>query len=121
MVKFLLALVASVSPAVAADKDWVETIQVGNFTFDEPLMISVNYAQSQSNSVLFALGITHSNQNTTDIGLGQSTAIHINCKTGEFTAEFEYETDFNITSLAIPQAFCDFHKETFFTFSLVID
>ena len=114
MVKFLLALVAFVSPAVAADKDLVETVQVGNFTFDEPLMISMNYAQSQSNSVLFALGITHSKQRITGIGLGQSTAIHVNCKTGEFTAAFGYETaGANITGLAISQAFCDFHKKTY--------
>ena len=116
MVKFLLPLVASVLPLVASVSPAVaeETIQIGAFTFGDPLMIAVNYAQSQSNSVLFALGITHSNQAMTAIGLTESTAIHVNCKTGEFTAAFGYKTaDGNVTGLAISQAFCDFHKKTF--------
>ena len=112
--KFLLALMASALPVLAADKKGVETIQAGNFWFREPLMMSVNYAQSQENSALFALGITHSNSRMVpEVGLAESSALLINCRSGEFSAAFAYETDFEKTAKAITRNFCDAHKKTF--------
>ena len=113
MKNLLIALIASTSPALAEGRG-VETIEFGNFTFNEPLLISVNYAMSQNNSAVFALGITHSDQKDTKIGLTESTAIHVNCKSGQYTAAFGYNVEnFKKTAETITTSFCNFHKQTY--------
>ena len=113
MKNLLIALMASISPAFADGKD-VETIEFGNFTFKEPLLMSVNYAMSQNNSSVFALAITHSDQAVTKIGLTESTAIHVNCKSGQYSAAFGFNVNnYRNTAETITKSFCDFHKQAY--------
>ena len=83
----MIALLFPVAPAIAEELN-ASTLEAGNFSFDQPL-VSMNYAQSWQNPAEYAVAITAKNPVLAANGLNQSTALLVNCKSGNYEACYE--------------------------------
>ena len=109
----MIALLFPVAPAIAEELN-ASTLEAGNFSFDQPL-VSMNYAQSWQNPAEYAVAITAKNPVLAANGLNQSTALLVNCKSGNYSVAFGQYLDKTVTEAAeyLAIIFCNFHKETF--------
>ena len=111
MKKLLVVLLMTMHPQMAvADVD--PTIRNGNFAFTKPYLMSVSYSRSSEDKALFGLGITTSEQNKDQNGLGVPTTMIMNCKTGTFSAALYFDVEDAIEAAKlIARSFCYMHKQ----------
>ena len=108
-----IALLFPAAPAIAEELN-ASTVQAGNFTFDKPL-VSMNYAQSWEKPSEYAVAISAKNPVLAANGLNQSTALLVNCKSGNYSVAFGQYLDKTVAEEVeyLVINFCNFHKETF--------